>query len=147
MNYSYIKHYLTIFEQDIAALKIYLSPYINTDKSAISCTFKETDDGMSYYLGTNILYASPLSAGAHEYVHYLTDKYTPPSWMVEGIAEYCVNYLENKGVYRMMTEYNEKNPNNEAISLYERNLAIEDELIKKILDEIFNKLPYNYNMQ
>ena len=25
-----------------------------------------------------------------------------------------------------MTEYNEKNPNNEAISLYERNLAIED---------------------
>ncbi len=147
MTYDYVKHYLTIYEQDITALKNYLSPYIDTNKNIITCTFKEKDDGMSYFHDENegISYSSPLYAGAHEYAHYLTSKSDLPSWMIEGIADYCANYLEDKGVYRMMNEYNSKYDDNKIIALYNKNLAAKNKEINNSFLLFYQEFIAYYN--
>lgn len=147
MTYDYINHYLTMYEQDINALKDYLSPYIDTNKEVIICTFKQKDTGMSYYHGDNqgISYSSPLYAGAHEYTHYLTSKKVLPVWMTEGIADYCANYLENKGVYRMMSEYIDKTGSSRVKDLYNKNLSAGNKEIDDSFLYFNNELKAYYN--
>lgn len=109
MNYAYVKRYLSMYEQDLSALKNYLSPYFDTKKDAIDCYFGGEFESNFYTHNENINsykieYFSPLDAGVHEYVHYLTWIDDLPLWLIEGVAEYCTYYLVNKDVYRMIDE-------------------------------------------
>lgn len=109
MNYAYIKHYLTMYEQDLSAVKNYLSPYFDTKKEAIDCYFGGEFESNLYKHKDNINnvkieYSSPLDAGVHEYVHYLTSIDSLPLWLSEGLPEYCNYYLVDKDVYRMIDE-------------------------------------------
>jgi hypothetical protein len=109
MTYTYIKHYLTMYEQDVAALKEYLSPYFDTKKVAIDCYFGD-DYESSFYTpkisinNDKIEYLLPLDAGVHEYAHYIAWIDGLPLWLSEGVPEYCTYYLVNKDVYRMIDE-------------------------------------------
>ncbi len=121
MDYEYIKHYMTMYENDISSLREYLSSYFDTKKDVIHCYYNENFDGSfytseSYDTKAKIKYLEPIWNGVHEYAHYITWKDSMPLWMIEGIAEYCSRYLENKDVYRIGYEYYNKNiANNEEM--------------------------------
>ncbi len=104
MDYEYIKHYFTIYEQDILALKKYFAPYFDTKKDMIPCYFSENTKGKSWYKFDKLEYSAPLLAGAHEYAHYITYKDKVPTWLIEGTATYAQFYLEGAGIYRMVKE-------------------------------------------
>lgn len=127
MDYDYIKHYFSIYEQDISALKMYLTPYFDAEKDVIPCYFQETNKGSSYYKYTSLEYSSPLWSGVHEYAHYITYNDKIPVWMVEGTAKYCDFYLENDGVYRMIKECIDQidyiSKDYEFKRLYDRNIV------------------------
>ncbi len=111
MDYTYVKHYLTMYEQDVLALKKYLYPYFNSVKYPIDCYFGGKFESNLYsrkdsYNNDKIRYYSPLDAGVHEYAHYLTSTNGIPLWLSEGLAEYCNYYLVDKDVYRMVDELN-----------------------------------------
>lgn len=134
VSYDYTKNYLTMYEQDISALKEYLSPYIDTNKAIINCTIKHKEDGMNYYHGDEegITYSSPTYAGVHEYTHYLTANLGKelPVWITEGIADYCAYYLENKGVYRMKTDLIKKRDDAGTKYYFDKNVAANNEYIE-----------------
>lgn len=144
VSYDYTKNYLTMYEQDINALKNYLSPYIDTDKAIITCTIKHKEDGMNYYHGDEegITYSSPLYAGVHEYTHYLTANLGKdlPVWITEGIADYCANYLESKGVYKMKTEHNNKFDDSGAKFYFDKNVQAKNDYIENSFLLFYNEL-------
>jgi hypothetical protein len=168
MDYAYIKHYLKMYEHDISALKKYLEPYFDTNKEVIDCYFGE--DKMNY-AGGNIKYVTPLKSGVHEYTHYLTsndfygdiikesDKeelgdlndvlYGKGYWMVEGIAEYCSEYLEEKDIYRMKTEYYNKKINHSVKRLYNKNFidSNKNESYLKFFQELYAIIESRYNTE
>lgn len=160
MDYAYIKYYLEMYEQDISALKEYLEPYFDTNKEVIDCYFGY--DKANFYRGISIKYVTPLSSGVHEYAHYLTRNdyniiikeadlkkdykdyydsiYGNGYWMVEGVAEYCAHYLEDKNVYRMLTEFFNKNINNSVNCLYNKNFIDADEKSNVSLIKFYQEL-------
>jgi len=142
MDYDYIKYYLTLYEQDVMALKKYLAPYFDTENEVVPCYFNNTNKGTSYYKYTALEYASPLWAGAHEYAHYITYNDKIPVWMVEGTAMYCDFYLEHDGVYRMIKEYlgHIKSMDNEFMRLYNKNLVDIYEKSNEVNLSLFNEV-------
>ena len=144
MDYDYIKHYLTIYEQDILALKKYFAPYFDGEKDVIPCYFQETIKGSSYYNYTKLDYSSPLWAGVHEYAHYITYNDKIPVWMVEGTAKYCDFYLEKDGVYRMIKECFDQSDflltDNEVMRLYNRNLVDIYEKTNEVNLSLYNEV-------
>lgn len=130
-DYKYIKHYLSMYEEDVTALRAHLEPYFDTGKGVITCYFKMKEDGLSFYLDSkyfykedSIEYASLLWPGAHEYAHFITYNDSSPLWMIEGMADYCAFYLEDEGVHRMLKEYFSKIVIGDSrfINIYNKNL-------------------------
>ncbi len=144
MSYDYAKKFLTMYEQDVTALREYLAPYIDTNKPVIKCSFKHKDDGMNYYHSDEegITYSAPLYAGAHEYAHFLTANVGAdlPVWITEGIADYCANYLENNGVYRMKQEYYSKFNDSGAKYYFDKNIEAKNEYIENSYLLFYNEL-------
>jgi hypothetical protein len=144
LTYDYTKQYLTMYEQDVEALRAYLSPYIDSNKAVIICSFKHKEDGMNYFHGDaeGITYSSPLYAGVHEYAHYLTANIGNdlPVWITEGIADYSANYLENKGVYRLKTELNSKYDEPGAKFYFDKNVEANNEYIENSYLLFYNEL-------
>ncbi len=133
MDYDNFKQCLIMYEQDVSALKKYLSSYFDTNKDIIDCYFKdvieENDKNYYSYLDKKIVYISPFSSGVHEYSHYLTipnmNAKNTPIWLREGIAVYCDSYLESKGVYRLKETLNGSD-NYVNNRLYDKNFPNKD---------------------
>lgn len=169
MDYAYIKNYLEMYEHDISALKKYLEPYFDTNKKVIDCYFGE--DKANFYGGSTIQYTTPLSSGVHEYTHYLayndfygdiikeSDKkklgdpndvlYSNGYWMLEGLAEYCSEYLEEKDIYRMKSEYYNKNINHSVKRLYNKNFvdSNKNESYIEFYQELYAIIESRYNTE
>lgn len=169
MDYAYIKYYLEMYEQDISALKKYLEPYFDTNKEVIDCYFGE--DKANFYHGSTIQYTTPLSSGVHEYTHHLAyndfygdiikesdkEKLGDPNdvlygngyWMLEGLAEYCSEYLEDKDIYRMKSEYYNKNINHSVKRLYNKNFvdSNKDESYIEFYQELYAIIESRYNTE
>jgi hypothetical protein len=137
MNYTYIKHYLTMYEKDVSALKEYLSPYFDIKKDAIDCYFGGNNSDFytekTSYSNDRIEYIRPLWNGIHEFSHYLTWNKDLPLWLLEGLAEYCSQYLESDDIFRMKKEYYKNMIIRGAISLdlYNKNVANANDKIKE----------------
>lgn len=166
IDYAYVKNYLELYEHDISALKKYLEPYFDTNKKVIDCYFGEFKANTS---GKSIKYTTPLSSGVHEYTHYLThddfygdiikesdkEKLGDPNdvlygngyWMVEGLAEYCSNYLEEKDIYRMKSQYHNKNINHSVKRLYNKNFvdSNKNESYIEFYQELYAIIESRYN--
>jgi len=134
MDYDNFKQYLIMYEQDVSALKKYLSSYFDTNKDIIDCYFMEVskENDKNYYSSfyKKIVYVSPFFAGVHEYAHYLTmsnmNVENTPKWVIEGIAVYCDSYLESKGVYRMTKEIYTESDDYIENRLYDKNFPDKD---------------------
>lgn len=144
MDYNNFKEYLIRHEQDVSALKKYLSSYFDTNKDIIDCYFVEAskENNRNYYSSFNkkIVYLSPFYAGVHEYAHYLTmtnmNAVNTPIWLVEGIAVYCDSYLESKGVYRIIKEIYAQSDNYIENRLYDKNFPDKDASFIKFYGEL-----------
>lgn len=101
-DYLKIMQYFQFLETNIEIAKQYLSQWLDIEDNRVTMQFfmpnaYENIAKSQYHFGRHTASVVLLQLGYHEYIHHLTSKYYPESWLVEGLAVYMdIYYPENK---------------------------------------------------